>query len=1127
VIPARRVLAAATIAAALLASALAPAPAFAAKPPVWRIDALTNTTIAPGGTSRFLVEIKNVANNTGESTSGQFTFTASLPAGIKATGLSVTGPPGIFGSATNCAATAFPSASVTCTDSEAIPQQTKFVYSIPITAAAGLKAGAVKTASFAVSGAGAGSASAVATTTLAAAPPPFGLAALDGATTDGPGGAAETQAGAHPYDSSLTFEINTHESSRPLEGPASPVEPLRDVVAELPPGLVGNPTVADQCTDAELLQTQVLSPVPTCPTSSQLGTTLVRLSDTSGTVGLYFGPLPVYNMVPPPGVPARFAFNVFGSVVVLDARLRSGSDYGISITSDKIPEAIPVIGTTTTLWGSPFSTDHDAERSCPGKGAAGNGNPSCASGAAAELSFLRNPTSCAGPEALSTTMHVDSWLDPGALTADGEPDLSDPAWASRSYLAHAGPGYPHPPGEWGETAQIEHCANVPFEPSISLQPTTNAADSPTGLDFDLTMPQAALEEPAAIAQADVKDSVVTQPLGMRVNPATADGLLGCSEAQIGYLGNKFPAPNPVHFSVADPACPDSSKIGTVEILSPLQEEPMHGAIYQARQDENPFGSTLAFYAVAKGQGLIIKLPALVQTDPETGQVSTVFKDSPQLPFTHYRLHFFGGPRAPLITPPTCGTYTSHGTFSGWANPGQPAHTEDSFKITSGPNGTPCANTEAERPFAPSFEAGTVNPLSGAFSPFVLKLGREDGMQELTGLETTLPPGLIGRLAGVAECSDAQLAAAAAAIGLAERTVPSCPAASKVGVADAAAGAGPNPFHNPGTAYLAGPYKGAPLSLAIVTPAVAGPLDLGTVVVRAALFVDPVTTQIHAVSDPLPTRILKGGDGFPLDLRQVVVQLDRPDFTLNPTSCDPMAVSGVVGGSGGASAPVSNRFQAASCDRLAFKPKLALSLRGGTTRSAHPGLRATLTMPASGANIATASVALPHSEFLAQSHIKTICTRVQFAADACPAGSIYGTARAISPLLDQPLEGPVYLRSSSNPLPDLVAALHGQIDVDLLGRIDSKNGGIRTTFETVPDAPVTKFTLTMPGGKKSLLENSTDICRSANKATVQFGAQNGKLSDSRPVVHAKCPKKKATPRRFPDATDRTRRVERGY
>jgi hypothetical protein len=399
-------------------------------------------------------------------------------------------------------------------------------------------------------------------------------------------------------------------------------------------------------------------------------------------------------------------------------------------------------------------------------------------------------------------------------------------------------------------------------------------------------------------------------------------------------------------------------------------------------------------------------------------------------------------------------------------------------------------------------AGTTSSAADQSSPFVLRLNRADGEQELSSLEVTLPKGLAAKFVGVPYCGDAALAAAASRSGKAEQANPSCPA-SRIGSVTVGAGPGTNPFHTQGTAYLSGPYKGAPMSVAVITPAVAGPFDLGTVVVRNALYVDPETAQGRVVSDPFPKII----DGVPLKLRSIDVNLDRPSFTLNPTNCSPLSIDATLTSTDGATAKPTNAFQASGCDKLGFKPDLKLSLKGGTARSDHPALKAVLNYPKGNyANIAKAVVSLPHSEFLAQNHIKTICTRVQFAADTCPAGSIYGFVSATTPLLDKPLEGPLYLRSSSHPLPDLVAALHGQIDVDLVGRIDSKNGGIRTTFDAVPDAPVSKFVLTMQGGKKGLLENSKNLCNSVNRADVKFTAQNGMTLNSKPVLTNGCKKK---------------------
>jgi hypothetical protein len=573
-----------------------------------------------------------------------------------------------------------------------------------------------------------------------------------------------------------------------------------------------------------------------------------------------------------------------------------------------------------------------------------------------------------------------------------------------------------------------------------------------------------------------------------------------------HVATTYEAGNPQF--TPDPAnCPDASKLGTVEIESPaVIDHPLKGSVYLATPHQNPFNSLLAIYITVDdpASGVVVKLPGLVEADPNTGQLTATVSEAPQLPFEDLTLEFLKGALAPLKTGIACGSYDIATEMVPWSSPeGATMHPGDSFQITKGAGEGPCVKDEASAPNTPGFEAGTVNTTAGAYSPFVLKLTRADGTQQLTGIDTTLPKGLIAKLAGVQSCSEAALAAAAGHSGKAEQANPSCPEASKLGTVSVGAGAGPKPFYASGTAYLAGPYKGAPLSLAVITPAVAGPFDLGTVVIRNALHIDPETAVVRAVSDPFPSIL----QGIPLDLRSVVVSLDRSRFIKNPTNCSPFAITGAATALSGQKAPLDNRFQVGDCPKLRFAPKLKLSLKGGTRRSDHPALKAVLSAKEGEANIARTSVALPHSEFLAQNHIKTICTRVQFAADQCPKGSIYGHATATTPLLDQPLTGPVYLRSSNNPLPDLVAALKGPaerpVEVDLVGRIDSFKGGIRTTFAAVPDAPVSRFVLQMQGGRKGLLENSKNLCSSTNRATVQMDGQNGKTYDTRPVLANGC------------------------
>ena len=548
-------------------------------------------------------------------------------------------------------------------------------------------------------------------------------------------------------------------------------------------------------------------------------------------------------------------------------------------------------------------------------------------------------------------------------------------------------------------------------------------------------------------------------------------------------------------------CPDAAKIGTVEIETPALEDPLSGAVYLAKQSENPFGSLLAMYLVAEGSGVRIKQAGRIELGPG-GRLTTVFEDTPQEAFSNLHVSLFGGPRGALRTPPTCGTFALTSTLTPWSG-NAAAHPAAGFEITECPRSG----------FDPKLSGGTQNPLAKAFSPLGLRVSREDGTRELTALAATLPPGLLGKLKGVSYCPESAIAAVdttGLGVGAGEVASPHCPSGSQIGTLTVGAGAGPTPFFSrTGRLYLAGPYKGAPYSLVAVVPALAGPFDLGNVVVRNALRVDPVSTRITAVSDTFPTQL----HGIPLDLRDIRVDVNRPDFTFNPTSCDPLSIDARFSGVGGATADRSDHFQVAGCDRLGFKPKLSFRFKGGHRRTANPRLIATLKARPGDANLARAKVTLPVAAFLDNAHIGTVCTRVQFAADACPEDSIYGRASATSPILDYPVYGPVYLRSSEHELPDLVVALRGPaaqpLEVDLAGVTDSsKKGALRNTFEAIPDAPVDTFRLELFGGKRGLVELSRDICAHTYRATVELDGQNGRTSDTEPKVKADCGKKGA-------------------
>jgi hypothetical protein len=880
----------------------------------------------------------------------------------------------------------------------------------------------------------------------AAAQADFGIKSMSAGAFDRDG-TVDLQAGSHPHDYTLGFEMNLDEDEHP-EGT------LRSLVVELPPGLIGNPMAVPRC-PAELFEGQQ----PVCPNNTIIGVANINI------LGFTPGRVPVFNLVPRPGIPAAFGASIAGYISFQEASIRTGGDYGVNVADITVPTSLEIQSVSETIWGVPGDPDHDNER---GDLAINQNIPAAFEGPV--LPFLTLPTSCTGP--LKTTVRIESVQEPGVIQSKTVESL----------------------GEGGTPEGLNSCERPPFKPTIAVQPETSVSDSPTGLHVNLHIPQS--EDPEGIATAHLKDTVVTLPEGMVVNPSSADGLGACSSAQIDLKG-----PGPAN-------CPDNSKIGTAEVHTPLLENPVKGAVYLAKQGDNPFGSLLAIYIALHDpeRGIVVKLAGEVKPDPVTGQLETTFLDNPQLPFEDFDLDFFGGPRAALTTPPTCGKYTTTTQLTPWTSPeGQDAFPSDSFQITSSPNGG-CASTEAQMPNDPDLEAGTTMPLAGSYSPFVLNLSRENGSQRLGAIETTLPPGLTGKLAGLAQCSEAQLTVAASRSnpgqGALEQQSPSCPASSEVGQITAGAGSG-SPLHVQGKAYLAGPYKGAPISLAFITPAVAGPFDLGTVVVRAAAYVDPVTAQIKVKSDPLP-QILQG---IPLDIRSVAVNVNKDQFTLNPTNCSEMQIQAQAISTLNGNASLSERFQVGGCRGLGFKPRFNLRLKGGTKRGDNPKLIATVKAREGEANIARASVKLPRSAFLDQAHIRTVCTRVQFAADACPKGSIYGKASAKTPLLDEPLSGNVYLRSSSNKLPDLVVDLRGPaslpIRVELAGRTDSVKGALRNTFDLVPDAPVSKFRLELFGGKRGLVVNSRDLCAQPQRATVKLRAHSGAAHEARPVIGSDC------------------------
>jgi hypothetical protein len=923
----------------------------------------------------------------------------------------------------------------------------------------------------------------------------FGLNNFDVTYTNQDGSTA-TQAGSHPYAMTTEFGVNYTE---PGSFEWIPDGELRDSIFDQVPGFVGDSTSMPTCSNTDFFNRKNLGGAilfNACPPSTAVGLVANFLE-----APFFWVQTPVYNLKPPPGVAVRLGFKVILVPVIVDISVKQGGDYNVEATLSNTPQALTVFGSKFQLWGNPGDPGHDPVRGFCGDNVEGEGEPTLTrsgpyaylEGGACKIEptkpFLTLPRSCTGPAA--STFEADSWQNPGV-------------WVKGGSVTHDNAVPPNPQGFTG-------CGKLSFAPAIEAKASTKSAETGTGLDFNLDFHDEGLTSPTGLAQSDAKKVEVTLPEGVTVNPSVGEGLGVCTPSQLDM--EKIDTP-------AGDGCPNASKIGTVHVETQLLDQPVDGDVFLAQQDdpattakgaENPFDSLLAFYMVLRNpeKGIFVKIPARVEPDPKTGQLITTVEDIPQLPFSHFDLHFREGQRAPLVSPPACGSYDTVAKLTPWSDPSSTVTQVSTFQITKGVGGGACPPGGVP-PFHPEFEAGSINNNAKSYSPFNMRLIRHDGEQDMTKFSSILPPGVLGKLAGVSKCSDAAIEAAKVQTGRQELTSPSCPSNSEIGHTLAGAGVGGALTYVPGQIYLGGPYKGDPLSVVSVTPAVAGPFDAGTVVVRLALTLNPETAEVEvdgAASDPIP-HILKG---IPLKVRDLRVYVDRNDFIINPTSCNPSSAKATLFGSfldvfnpaDDVPVDLSSRYQAANCLNLGFKPKLSLKLKGGTKRGDHPALRAELNARPGDANIGSAVVTLPRSAFLDQAHIRTICTRVQFAAKACPPGAQYGYARAWTPLLDEPIEGPVYLRSSNHKLPDLVVALHGLVDVNVSSRIDSKNGGIRNSFETIPDAPVTKFVLSLQGGKKGLVVNSRSLCSAPSRADALFTGQNGVPYHFHPLLQPSC------------------------
>jgi hypothetical protein len=895
------------------------------------------------------------------------------------------------------------------------------------------------------------------------------------------GGGVDAVAGSHPYQMNFSVGFKQGGEFEGQPGVPFPDGDLRELTIELPPGLLLNPGILAKCSSGAF-ETPRSSPFETslsgesCPGDSQVGTVEVA-SARGGAQTHRFG---IFSLQPPPGVAAQLGFAPYGTPIVLDIGLpeRPDGTYALTLRAREIPQSLDVSGLSLALWGTPWDVSHNGERgNCLNEGEPTFPWAKCSVGPPdlhKPLAYLSLPTECVGPLAFSA--RASSWQQPGA-----------------SAQALAGDAL-------GTPVDLSSCAQL--RPAFSAQGllSDRKASSPSGYNFQLQdADETHLTDPAQPASPATRKAVVTLPPGVSVNPSVGAGLGTCAPAQ--YAAETA-------FSVSGDGCPNASKIGDFTVATPLFEGTFQGAIFLATPDdpgtpaagtENPFDSLVTVYLVAKlpARGVQVKLAGKIVPDPVTGDLTATFDNLPQIPYTNLDLNFRTGQRAFLITPPACGPATTQVTMGPWARELAPVQTSSSSTIDAGVGAGPCP-AAGPPPFAPAAVAGAVNSNVGSYTPYFVHLTRQDTEQEITSYSLILPKGVTGKLAGIPFCPEAAIAASRGRRGVAETERPSCPAASQVGQTLTGYGVGAALTYAPGRIYLAGAYHGAPLSLVTINSATVGPFDLGTIVIRSAFQIDPLTAQLRIdsrASDPIPHII----DGIPLHLREVRISVDRPQFTHNPSSCEPSALTSTLTGSGAtfsnpaddSTASATSPFQLLNCLTLGFRPKLGLRLRGGSKRGDYPSLRASFASAgARDSNLKRIEVTMPHSEFLAQEHIKEICTRPQFDAEKCPKGSVYGHAVAYTPLFDEPLRGDVYLRSSSHRLPDLVASLRsGAIRIVLEGKIGPAKQGIRALFDNLPDAPIDRFTMTLYGGKRGLLVNSANICAAPPLATIKALGQN--------------------------------------
>jgi hypothetical protein len=1029
----------------------------------WRLGAgSTPTHLSPGSEGQITIAAANLGDTAANGTAEPITLNDVLPPGVTATAISGHVGVSLFGAAeAECSV-----ATVSCTFTGTIAPYDQLEVTINVQVAPTAQPG--EESEVTVSGGEAGSAASKRSLAITDAPTPFGIEEYEMLPTN-EDGSVDTHAGSHPFQLTTTLSFN----KRMEAGLPQPAVQSKDVHLNLPAGLVGNPTPFPQCTSVEF--TQGANFVNRCPTDTAMGVVAATINLNLGGHQLVTAMVPVFNLTPRVGEPARFGFVVFGFPVVLDTSVRTGGDYGITVSASNITQTAGLLSSRVTIWGVPGDPRHNSSRGWPCSDLGFLTGEACGGAAAKHPPpFLTLPTSCMGM--LRAPVTSDSWTQPGNFLGSLESSLP---------VAMSG------------------CDRLPFTPAIDTILDSSAGSTPTGMTVDLRLPQESTLATDGLAEAHVKDTTVTLPEGLQLSPSSANGLEACSEAEVGFSGTDADGTNLFSPHLPQPFCPDAAKVGAVHIRTPLLDHELTGGVYLATQNVNPFGSLIALYIVAQdpASGVLVKLAGEVHLDEHSGRVVSTFRNTPQLPFEALKLEFFGGTRAPLSSPPLCGHYETKASVTPWSG-NLPANPPSTFSITSGPNGSPCADP---LPFAPSLTAGSTNLQGGAFTPFALTMSRDDGDQNLAGITMHMPQGLLGKLASVTPCHEPQASEGA------------CGPESLIGHTVVTVGLGPDPYTiSGGKVFITGPYKGAPYGLSVAEPAKAGPFDLGRgacdcIVVRTKIEIDPHTSALTIVSDPLPTIL----QGIPLQIKHANVTVDRPGFTFNPTNCSQLAISATIASEQGATAPVVVPFEVANCATLPFKPKFTALTQGKTSKANGASLHVKVTSGRGQANIGKVNVDLPKQLPSRLTTLQKACPDATFNANpaSCPSGSVVGSATAVTPILKSPLTGPAYLVShAARAFPDLVIVLQGEgIVLDLVGNTDIKKGVTISSFNSVPDAPVTSFDLVLPQGPHSALAAHGNLCTTTKTVTKPVSRRvHGRLVRSVKTVKQSVPATLAMP-----------------